>query len=98
MNFFRALTSTLLVAVMGAIMLAGFGAAPERGRGVGAIATRVNALGIDVAHVFGWMFFAAAVCLAVGLIALWLMEERPLRGPTAPAPTPIPAVPATPQQ
>src|SRR6185503_19458239 len=34
MNFFRALASTLAVAIMGAILLAGLGAAPERGTGV----------------------------------------------------------------
>src|SRR5262249_18365922 len=34
MNFFRALASTLAVAIMGAILLAALGAAPERGTSV----------------------------------------------------------------
>jgi MFS family permease len=34
MNFFRALASAFVVAVMGAIMLAGLGAAPQRGGGI----------------------------------------------------------------
>jgi hypothetical protein len=37
MNFFRALTSALAVAAMGAIVLAGFGAAPQRGMGSAAV-------------------------------------------------------------
>ena len=31
MNFFRALASALVVAIMGAILLAGLGVTPERG-------------------------------------------------------------------
>src|SRR5207253_10360164 len=49
MNFFRALASTLAVAVMGAIMLAGLGATPERGgAGVERLVESAGAAGIDL--------------------------------------------------
>jgi len=81
MNFFRALNSALIVAVMGAILLAGFGVAPERGHGADVLVEAAGALGIDHSRVFGFVFLAAAGFMAVGLAALAAMEERPLRGP-----------------
>jgi hypothetical protein len=65
---------------MGAIILAGFGAAPERGTSVSVMAEVVSAQGFDVAGVFRWVFLAALVFLACSLLGLILMEERPLRG------------------
>ncbi|MEX2034541.1 MAG: hypothetical protein WEA28_05045 [Xanthobacteraceae bacterium] len=41
--------------------------------------------GTDVAFVFRWVFLAAWIFLAIGLVALILMEERPLRTSTVPA-------------
>ena len=79
MNFFRALLSALAVAAMGAIVLAGFGVSPERGRGAQAMIAAGAASG-DVSHVFRWVFVAAAAFLVVGLVALILLPERPLRG------------------
>jgi Na+/melibiose symporter-like transporter len=81
MNFFRALTSALAVAIMGAILLSGLGFAPERG-GVGTevLATNAGASGLDAAHVFQWVFVAALVFSVIALVALVLMEERPLHG------------------
>jgi sugar phosphate permease len=82
MNFFRALASTLAVAVMGAILLAGLGATPQRGTGV------------DMTAVFRWVFVAADIFLVAALVAVLLMEERPLRGPAttaSPEPPPAPA-------
>ncbi len=64
--------------MLGAILLAGLGVAPERGRAVSLI-TSVSAAGIDVAFVFRWVFLAAFVFLALSLLFLILMEERPLR-------------------
>jgi len=87
MNFFRSLACAFAVAVMGAIMLMGFGVAPERGA---SIAATVSAQGFDVAGVFRWVFLAALAFLALGLLALILMEERPLRGAGEP-PAPVPA-------
>jgi EmrB/QacA subfamily drug resistance transporter len=81
MNFFRALTSALAVAIMGAILLAGLGFAPERG-GVGmeVLAASADASGIAVADVFQRVFVAALVFSLLGLAAVVLMEERPLHG------------------
>jgi EmrB/QacA subfamily drug resistance transporter len=86
MNFFRSLGSALVVAVLGAIILAGLGAAP--GRGVSLTAADIERLGVDLALVFRWVFAAAAVVLALGIVCLAIMEERPLRGPTPPQPRP----------
>jgi EmrB/QacA subfamily drug resistance transporter len=81
MNFFRALASALEVAVLGAIVLAGFGVTPERGRGAELLVEAAGASGADLAHVFGWVFGAAGCFLVVALVALIVMEERVLRGP-----------------
>jgi EmrB/QacA subfamily drug resistance transporter len=81
MNFFRSLASAFAVAIMGAIILAGFGVAPERGTSVSVMAAAVSAQGFDVAGVFRWVFLAALLFLVASLIGLILMEERPLRGP-----------------
>ena len=55
MNFFRALASALVVAMMGAIMLAHLGAAPQRGAvatGSELVAVAANASSADLAHMF----------------------------------------------
>ncbi|MDC7787571.1 MFS transporter [Rhodoplanes sp. TEM] len=77
MNFSRALLSALLVAVLGAILLAGFGVVPERG----ARAAGVLLHGADAAAVYRWLFAASAVAIAGGFVAFLRMEERPLAGP-----------------
>ena len=87
MNFFRSLGAALLVAIMGAIVLAGFGAAPQRGAGTTDFAGMLARLGIDLAPVFSWVFVAAAVTLALGIVSFVMMEEKPLRGPTSPTTT-----------
>jgi hypothetical protein len=91
LNFFRALMSALAVAIMGAILLAGLGFAPERGGvDLGVLAANAGAHGLDVAGVFRWVFVAALVFSVIALLAIVLMEERPLHGsrempPTEPA-------------
>ena len=87
MNFFRALAWRFVVAIMGAILLAGLGCAgARRPRGLGDRATVCAAGGHDVAA-------CSAGCsggvdlLAISLVALVLMEERPLRGSVARRPT-----------
>ncbi len=88
LNFFRSLASAFVVAAMGAILLTSMGATPERGGGISLLAANVTAAGVDVASMFRWVFLAALVFLALSLIALMLMEERPLRTTTAePPPT-----------
>lgn len=81
MNFFRSLASALVVAVMGAILLAGLGATPDRGIGVELLVATAGQAGHDVAGVFRFVFAAALAFLALALLAVILMEERPLRGP-----------------
>jgi MFS family permease len=97
MNFFRALMSALVVAIMGAILLAGLGFTPERG-GVGVDLTVASAGSSDaaLAEIFRWMFASALVFAVLALVAVILLEERPLTGPAikpppAPEPTPVPA-------
>ncbi len=88
MNFFRALASAFAVAVMGAIVLAGFGATPQRGGSTAMIAPLETGTGDHVAHVFALVFVAAAMCLAFSLVAVCAMEERPLRSSVrAPVPS-----------
>jgi hypothetical protein len=86
MNFFRSLGSALLVAIMGAIVLAGYGAAPQRGGGSANFAATLHSFGGDPATVFAWVFVSAAICLVLGIIAFAMMEERPLRTTITPAP------------
>jgi EmrB/QacA subfamily drug resistance transporter len=87
MNFFRALGSALLVAIMGAIVIAGYGAAPQRGGGTGSFAGTLQSFGGDPSAVFAWVFISAAVCLALGILAFAMMEERPLRTTVVPTNT-----------
>lgn len=95
MNFFRALASALAVAIMGAILLAALGAAPERGTGVELLIENARAAGINIAVVFRFVFVAAGSFLVAALAAVLLMEERPLRGPASrPVPEQVPPAPA----
>jgi EmrB/QacA subfamily drug resistance transporter len=95
MNFFRALASALAVAILGAILLAALGATPERGTGVAILVETAKAAGIDIAVVFRFVFVAADAFLVAALIAVLLMEERPLRGPASrPPPASAEAPPA----
>jgi EmrB/QacA subfamily drug resistance transporter len=73
MNFSRTLYSTMLIAVFGAIVLTGVPA--------GATA----ALGAAAAEGFRRVFFAAAASLAISLVGLILLEERPLKTREQPA-------------
>jgi hypothetical protein len=79
MNFFRALASAFVVALMGAIMLAQLGAAPERGVTPAVATVAQNATIAVLAHMFSFIFALAGGFLLLGIAALVLMEERPLR-------------------
>jgi hypothetical protein len=97
MNFFRALASTLAVAIMGAILLGHLGATLQRG-GVGIeVLTQGGSGAFNMAAVFRWVFAAADVFLALALAGILRMEERPLRGP-ATASVPAQAPPAAPAE
>jgi EmrB/QacA subfamily drug resistance transporter len=76
MNFFRALFSALVVAIMGALVL---GLVGGEGRAVDALAS-AGAGGVDLASAFRWVFVCGGIFTLLALIALISMEERPLRG------------------
>src|SRR5581483_7073511 len=92
MNFFRALASSFVVAVMGAIMLTELGASPQRGgaSSTAFVASASTASVAELAHAFSHIFAVAALFLALGVVGLLVMEERPLR-------TTVLAAPATPE-
>jgi EmrB/QacA subfamily drug resistance transporter len=92
MNFFRALLSSIIVAVFGAIILGGINL---KSGGLAVDALQATGGGAEVALVFRWVFAATAVILAWALFWLILMEERPLPGradiPVAASASPSPA-------
>jgi EmrB/QacA subfamily drug resistance transporter len=102
MNFFRALGSALLVAIMGAIVLAGFGTAPDRGAEGASLAATLQAFAAVQGTVFAWVFISAAICFAIGIFAFSRMEERPLRSRVPPSISvesePGPATPRSPAE
>jgi EmrB/QacA subfamily drug resistance transporter len=98
MNFFRALASTLAVAIMGAILLAGLGVTPERGAAVERLTESAGSAGVDLAGVFRLVFVAADVFLGLALLAVLVMEERPLRGPATSPPPVAPQAPPAPAE
>jgi MFS family permease len=95
MNFFRALTAAVVVAIMGAILLAGLGISGGRGSvGVEVSVGNPADTGIVVAEVFRYVFISALITSIGAFIAVILLEERPLSGParkSEPAPVPVPA-------
>ncbi len=90
-NFFRALFSALVVAVLGAIVLGGLGGVP--GMSMELLARTASAH--DLAYAFRFVFLACALVLTFGMAFLIAMEERALKGPATPAAN-APTAPATP--
>jgi sugar phosphate permease len=76
LNFFRTLGGAIIVAVFGAIVLGG----TSGNSGVMTLEKLAAEHG-DMTPAFHWVFIAAALCLAVSLICLFAVEERPLHGP-----------------
>jgi EmrB/QacA subfamily drug resistance transporter len=74
MNFMRALTSALMVALYGAFL---FGGAGAQGMTLEQIAAGSHHAALD--SQFRLIFAAAAACLALSWVLLLVMEERPLR-------------------
>ncbi len=92
-NFFRALFSSLVVAVLGAIVLGGLGGVT--GMSVEMLARAASAH--ELAFAFRFVFLACALVLSFGMAFLIAMEERPLRGPVLHSPkATAPSGPATP--
>ena len=76
LNFFRTLGGAIIVALFGAIVLG----AGTNGSTIVSPESLAAAHG-DLAPAFHWVFVAAAVCLAICLACLIVVEERPLHGP-----------------
>jgi EmrB/QacA subfamily drug resistance transporter len=92
-NFFRALFSSLVVAILGAIVLGGLGG----GAGMSVDMLARSASAHELAYAFRFVFLACALVLAFGMSFLIAMEEKPLKGPTPPSEGAIaPTAPATP--
>jgi EmrB/QacA subfamily drug resistance transporter len=90
-NFFRALISALVVAVLGAIVLGGLGGVP--GMSMELLAHTSSAH--ELAYAFRFVFLACALVLAFSMAFMIAMEERALKGPATPAAN-APTAPATP--
>lgn len=85
LNLFRQLGSAMGVAIFGAILLGGAvrgGASGGAGLGHGVPVSDLS--GVDLGGMFGYVFLAAAVCLALSFLCVLVMEERPLRSTVAP--------------
>jgi hypothetical protein len=92
-NFFRALLSALVVAVLGAIVLGGLGGVT--GMSVEMLARAASAHELAIA--FRFVFMACALVLAFSMAFVIAMEERPLKGPATHSPAAgAPTAPATP--
>ena len=92
-NFFRALLSALLVAVLGAIVVGGLGG--HTGTSVEVLIHAASAPALALA--FRFVFIACELALTFGMLFLIAMEEQPLRGPSLHSPAAgAPSAPATP--
>jgi EmrB/QacA subfamily drug resistance transporter len=91
-NFFRALFSSLVVAILGAIVLGGLGGVT--GMSIEMLARSASTA--ELAFAFRFVFVACALVMTFGLAFLIGMEERPLRGPSPSASAEAPTAPATP--
>jgi EmrB/QacA subfamily drug resistance transporter len=80
LNFARQLGGAMIVAAFAAIVLGGIDTGGH-GLTLDMLRGGAHAAG-DFTAVFRWVFAAGAVFLALGLIAVVAIEERPLRGPT----------------
>jgi len=90
-NFFRALLSSLVVAILGAIVVDGLGGAAGTSMESMVRAASESAL----AQAFRYVFMTCALALTFSFAFVIAMEERPLRGPVSPA-AGAPTTPATP--
>ncbi len=91
-NFFRALFSALVVAILGAIVLGGLGGVT--GMSIEMLARAAS--NAELSFAFRFVFLACALVLAFGMAFLISMEEMPLRGPGPSAAAEAPTAPATP--
>jgi MFS family permease len=77
MNFSRNLFSTILIAILGALVLA---ATSSLGSGAGGALTGALPPGsAEAVEAFRRVFFTVAVCLSISFVAVVMIEQRPLR-------------------
>jgi hypothetical protein len=77
MNFARNLSSTILIAILGALVLS---ATASLGPGSGGALTGALPPGsAEAVEAFRRVFFAVALCLSISFIAVVMIEQRPLR-------------------
>jgi len=79
-NFFRSLGSAILVAGAGAIFLGALGLGGGAVGSLQELIAEASANGTPIAPIFGMIFGAASVTLAIGFVVFLFMPERPLRG------------------
>lgn len=77
-NFFRSLGGAFIVAIFGAIVLAGSGLSGATS--FETLSAAAAHSGVDLAAVFSYVFIAAIVGFGLSLAFLLALEERPLRG------------------
>ncbi|WP_448953937.1 MDR family MFS transporter [Labrys neptuniae] len=85
MNFFRSLGGALIVAVFGAIVMGGLPSDLAANVTIETLAKSLAASGSDIGSVFRYVFLAATAGAFATLLALYRMEERPLRTKIEPA-------------
>jgi EmrB/QacA subfamily drug resistance transporter len=91
-NFFRSLFSSVVVAILGAIVLGGLGGLDD----ISAETLARAASAGEIANAFRFVFLTVALVLAFGLCFLIAMEEKPLRGPASTHPVQEMAAPGSP--
>jgi EmrB/QacA subfamily drug resistance transporter len=97
LNFFRQLGGVIVVAIFGAIVLSGVDSEVSGPLTLERLSETGGATA-DFAALFRWVFIAGAVFLGAALVAVIMIEEKPLRGPATRLPasssTPVPSVAA----
>ncbi len=76
MNFSRNLISTILIAILGALVLA---ATSALGPGSGELGGALQPGSAEAVAAFRRVFFAVAACLCISFVAVVMIEQRPLR-------------------
>jgi hypothetical protein len=76
MNFSRNLISTILIAILGALVLA---ATSALGPGTGELGGALQPGSAEAVAAFRRVFFAVAACMCISFVALVMIEQRPLR-------------------
>jgi EmrB/QacA subfamily drug resistance transporter len=79
MNFLRSLLATILVAVLGAIVLSGSASVDVGPAAPTALTAAWQHGAAGAAGAFAGVFYADAACIAIALVAVALMAERPLQ-------------------